>query len=287
MKNFVPFGLAVGVFLAAGAPVQAQTITAAGGNATFTFNPTAVPTTGTAIGGGSSNLDVNGAATGGDSLFETWWWYRVDGVDSREFRYSADTNPFVAAGDSMTGTFNFAEFRSDLGYQITDPDGASVRAARLSMRNSIVNTSAAVRTINIFSYADLDVNGELTNHYSYDFANGMFNVSDAAPTSSTAYFKGFGATRYQAALYTMTPGNGVRGLVADTDIDNLNNTVSGSPGDFTGAFQWTFTLAPGEGASILALIDLNPPPWPTPGTISIFGLAAVAANRRRRSAVGQ
>lgn len=276
--------------LALAGTANAQTITAAGGNATYTFNAGHIPTTTTVgtVGGGSSNLDKNGAATGGDSLFENWWWYRVDGVDTREFRYSTAAgtgspgSAFVAAGDTATATFNFTNFRSELRYQITDPDGAGTVTAHLAMNNKITNTSAAARTINIYSYADFDANGELTNNYSYNASEGRFEVADAAPTVKTAYFKGFGATAYQAAVFTSTSGTAVRGFPADADIDNLNNTVAGSPGDFTGAFQWTFTLQPGEMFDILSVMSLNTPPIPAPGALALVGLAGLAGIRRRR-----
>lgn len=275
--------------LALAGTANAQTITAAGGNATYTFNAGHVPTTSTALGGGSANLDKNGAAAGGDSLFENWWWYRVDGVDTREHRYSTAAgtgspgSAFVAGGDTATATFNFTNFRSELRYQITDPDGAGLQTAHLAMNNKITNTSAAARTINIYSYADFDVNGEVAgNIYTYNAMEGRFDVADAAPTVKSAYFKGFGATAYQAAVYTTVAGTPVRGLVGDADIDNLNNTVAGSPGDFTGAFQWTFTLQPGEMFDILSVMSLNTPPVPTPGALALVGLAGLAGLRRRR-----
>lgn len=274
--------------LALAGTANAQVITAAGGNATYTFNTGHIPTTSTAVGGGSANLDKNGAAAGGDSLFENWWWYRVDGVDTREHRYSTAAGTgspgtvFAAAGDTATATFNFTNFRSELRYQITDPDGAGTVTAHLAMNNKITNTSSVARTINIYSYADFDANGELTNNYTYNAAEGRFDVSDAAPTVKTAYFKGFGANAYQAAPFTSTVGSPVRGLAADADIDNLNNTVVGSPGDFTGAFQWTFTLQPGEMFNILSVMSLNTPPIPTPGALALVGIAGLAGLRRRR-----
>lgn len=261
---------------------DAQTITS--GNASFTWNPGAVPTDGAGIGGGSSNLDINGAAAGGDQLFENWWWYRVDGVDTREYRYHAPSSPFVSSGDTMTGTFQFDHFRSDLKYQLFGTDGEFDTIASLIITNTIVNTSDTPRTINLFAYADLDVNGELTNYYSYDAAQQEFEITDSAPTVGTAYFKGFGATAYQADFYTTTPGSRVRGLVADADIDNLNNTVSSSPGDFTGAFQWSLVLEPGAQVQIFARIGVNDqPPIPGPGFLPVAVIAAsIGLGRRRR-----
>lgn len=268
--------------LALAGTAQAQTITAAGGNAQFTYNAGAVPSTapiGT-LGGGSSNLDINGATSGGDNLFENWWYYRVQGVDTREIRYNAPANPFVAAGNTMTGTFNFANFRSELTYVISDSDGAGNATALLQMQNKITNTSAVSQTINIYSYVDFDVNGELTNTYSYDPVNGWIVVNDNAPVVSTAYYRGDGANAYQAAPFTSTSGLQVRGALADGDIDNLNNTVTGSPGDYTGAFQWTFTLNPGEMFTISAFLGVNQ--VPAPGALALVGLAGLAGLRRRR-----
>lgn len=270
--------------LALAGTASAQTINAnAPGNARFVYNAGAVPTTapvGT-LGGGSSNLNTNVAA--GDQLFENWWHYRVEGADTREVRYNAAANPFVAAGNTMSGTFNFANFRSELSYVLTDGDGAGTQQAHLLMSNKVTNTTASAQTINIYNYADYDVNGELTDTYSYNALEQRLEISDAAPTVSTAYFKGFGATAYQAAIFTTTSGAQVRGALADADVDNLNNTVTGSPGDMTGAFQWTFTLNPGEMFTMFSVLSVNQVPViPTPGALALVGLAGVAGLRRRR-----
>lgn len=261
----------------------AQTITATGGNATFTYNAGAVPTTSTAIGGGSSNL--SGGAL--DQVFENWWWYRVEGVDTREHRYSTAAgtgspgSAFVAAGNTMSSTFNFTNFRSELTYVITDPDGlAGNQVAHLAMTNKVTNTSAVARTYNIYQYGDFDMNGTAgTDTYSYNAGSGQFEVSEAG---QTGYHKGFGASAYQAAAWTSAAGTAVRGYSADADVDNLNNTVAGSPGDYSGAFQWTFTLQPGEMFSILAVMSINTQPVPAPGALALVGLAGLAGIRRRR-----
>lgn len=273
--------------LALAGTANAQTINAAApGNARFVYNSGAIPTTSTAIGGGSANLFKN-AANPPDHLFETWWWYRVDGVDAREYRYSTAAGTgspgtvFTAAGDTMTATFNFTNFRSELRYVLTDPDGASTNTAHLAMSNKVTNTSGVARTINIYSYSDYDVNATISNTYSYNAQEGRFEVTQGT-TGKMAFFKGFGANAYQAAPYTGTSGTPVRGLVSDADIDNLNNTVSGSPGDFTGAFQWTFTLQPGQMMDILSVLSLNTPPVPAPGALALVGIAGLAGLRRRR-----
>lgn len=282
MKNVIGT-LAV---LAIAGTASAQTIDAAGGNARFQYPAGAIPTTSTAIGGGSANLWKN-QSVAPDHLFENWWWYRVDGVDTREYRYSTASGTgspgtvFTAAGDTMTATFNFTNFRSELRYVITDPDGLGTNTAHLAMTNKITNTSSVARTINIFNYADYDVNGSTANTYSYNAAEGRFEVQQAGQTK-VAYFKGFGATAYQAAAWTSTSGAAVRGYVADAVVNNLNNTVTGSPGDFTGAFQWTFTLQPGEMMEILSVLSLNTPPVPTPGAVALVGIAGLAGLRRRR-----
>ncbi|MBL8745808.1 MAG: PEP-CTERM sorting domain-containing protein [Phycisphaerae bacterium] len=267
--------------LALAGTANAQTIS--NGNAQYVFNAGHVPTTSTAIGGGSANLNTNNASN--DQLFENWWWYRVDGVDTREYRYSTAAgtgspgSAFAAAGDTATATFNFTNFRSELRYVIVDTDGAGTNEARLMMTNKITNTSAAARTINIFNYADYDPAGSFSHPYSYDAGQSALVATSG---TVTCYHKGFGASAYQAAPYTTVSGTAVRGYVADTLINNLNNTVTGAPADYTGAFQWTFTLQPGEMYEILSVLSINTPPVPTPGAFALVGLAGLAGIRRRR-----
>lgn len=262
---------------------SAQTINAPGpGQARFAYNTGATPTSSTFSGAGSANLDVNGAATGGDSLFATWWHYRVDN-DAREFTYHAPANPFVAAGDTMTGTFNLPSaapsFRSELNYKIIDTDGAATNQALLQIRNKVTNTSSVSRTINIYSYTDFDPNGSFSHPYSY---NGTEQALTGSSGGVTFWFKGFGANAYAANDFDL-----LRDELDDAGVDNLNNTVVYDPttpgsGDFTGAFQWTFTLAPGEMTEILSVLSINTLPVPAPGAAGLVGLVAIAGLRRRR-----
>ncbi|MDX2114350.1 MAG: hypothetical protein SFZ24_01845 [Planctomycetota bacterium] len=274
--------MTVAAIAAISGSAMAQTITGAGGNATFAYNAGATPTSPTASAvSGSANLDANGAAAGGDSLFATWWHYRVDN-DTREFTYHAPANPFVAAGDTMTATFNLPSaapsFRSELRYQISDPDGAGTATALLQQYNRITNTSSTTRVLNVFSYADFDPNGSFSHPYSYDAGRQAFT---GASGPVTFFYKGFGANAYQANDFST-----LRGLLEDAAVTNLNNTVDGpgqsGTGDFTGAFQWTLTLAPGQSIELLSVLSLNTEPVPAPGALALVGVAGLAGLRRRR-----
>lgn len=257
-----------------------QTITAMGGNATFTYNTRAVPTTATGIGGGSSNLSLGGTADYGDQLFENWWWYREHVADTREHRYNSSGNPFTASGDTMTGTFTFERFRSDLTYTITDADGPGIGTAHLLMRNLITNTSASPITLNIYSYADLDAGGRVQQPYSYNTARGWFEC--VGENAITGYYQGFGAARHQAAPYTSSSGTPVRGLVSDGDVDNLDDTVAGTFGDFTGAFQYFIYLEPGETRSLYVSLGINTLLVPGPSAVGVLMPLIVPCVSRRR-----
>ncbi len=75
----------------------------------------------------------------------------------------------------------------------------------------------------------------------------------------------------------------IRGLLTDNSITNLNNTgLPFGPGDFTGAFQWTVTLAPGEAFTATASMTVTY--IPAPSALALLGLGGlIGCGRRRRS----
>lgn len=286
MKRVNQTVIAAAGLVALAGTAMAQTITATGGNAQFSYGAGAVATSPTVASGttvGNANLDINGAAAGGDQVFQTWWHYRV-GADTREFSYHAAANPFVAAGNTMTGTFNLPSaapvFSSTLRYVMEDPDGAGVSTSLLKQFNTVTNTSGAPQTLNIFSYADFDPNGSLSHPYSYDVGQQALSGNSGGVTF---FYKGFGATAYQATDYSL-----LRTALHDTAVTNLNNSIDGvvgvgpGSGDFTGGFQWTLALAPGQSVELLAVLSVNTPPVPAPGMAAVLGLAGLAGIRRRR-----
>jgi len=178
---------------------------------------------------------VNGAA-GFDHLFQNWWWYRVNGVDVREFAFANATGT-VPGGNTATTTWTFANFTAALTYLVQD---SGANAGRLGQAMSITNTTSAEISLALYNYTDFDLGGTaVADSAVVGPGPQTIRITDAG---TFAEFECPGATAYGVTTFA-----GLRGTLADADIDNLNNTgLPFGPGDFTGAFQWNVILAPGE-----------------------------------------
>jgi hypothetical protein len=229
------------------------------------------PTSGTGTVSGAA-FRVNGA-TGLDHVFETWWWFRVEG-DTREFALNNAAGT-VAAGNTATTTWNMAgaaggspyAFSAVLTYTVTDT-GENLGQVAQSM--VITNTGSDAITLNLFQYTDFDVNGTAST----DSATGGLDGITISDGPFTILYQGVGASAYQVTTFAT-----LRGLLTNTTVDNLNNTgLPFGPGDFTGGFQWTLTLGAGESTTVMASMAVIP----TPASLALLGLGGLAAARRRR-----
>lgn len=285
----------VGACAMSGAAMAQFRITPGGANAgNGLFEITAVATTSlTGAGQGSANFRQFGAVTTGnpDHIFASAWWFRVNGVDTREYTFG---NGAAAGGPSMTavlvgdntgnldtGGWNYNvtgpgatapsyAFTAQMRYQIfAGTGGPAVIQTAL-----ITNTGQSAINMSLFSYNDFDVNGTAgTDTYVHN--GNWYNIVDGP---STVNWAGFGSTAYQATAFAI-----VRGFLSDALITNLNNTVAGSPGDFTGAYQWDgLALGVGQSVMVMGSFALNGDPIPAPGAAALLALGGLAGARRRR-----
>lgn len=245
-------------------------------------------TTRTGTGGGNGNFVPQGAA---DNLFQTWWWYRVDNAtppaggsyaDTREYAFSRLQSKNVT-GNNMTlnysetsdGTANgFSLFDASIFYTITNngSGGSLVTAV-----NTITNQSGNPLTLSLFGYVDYDVPASSSTNtavFAGDLSSGRFVVTG---TTQIAEYRFLNASAYQVSSYST-----VRGLLANTSIDNLNNTgLPFASGDFTGAVEWNVTLGVRESISLMTSYVANPVPEPATMLALAGGLALLARRRRR------
>ncbi len=256
------------------------------GNGLFEITGTAFPTSLTTTGNSTANFRPTGT-TGTDQMFASWWWFRVNGVDTREFTFG---NASVAGGPTSSGAWvgdatgnldtggaNFTVSNSTGGYSFTSQQRwqifAGANGPAVIQTNTITNTGSSAMSISLFSYNDFDVNGTAgTDTYSHN--GNWFTISDGAFTVNWA---GFNSNAFQATAFAT-----LRGLLANTAIDNLNNTVAGSPGDFTGGYQWNLEIGAGQSATVMGSFAINGDPIPTPGAAALLGLAGLVSVRRRR-----
>jgi hypothetical protein len=227
-----------------------------------------------ATGGGNVTFTDQGSS---DQLFQQWWWYRVNGVDSREFALSNLTGKTVS-GNHMV--LNYAEtegFSAAVDYTLTNQGANALLTATVFITNT--STSGSQLNMSFFDYFDFDMNtsgGDDSATLVSDNPALRMRIGDSGGPMSAEY-RAIDGVAYQVATYST-----IRTFLADASTNNLNSTgLPFGPGDFTGANQWNFTLNPNEQIAIQTSMVLTP--VPEPATMAVLGLGALALIRRRRA----
>lgn len=207
------------------------------------------------------------AAVGADQLFQSWWWYRVDGENFE--------TPFDEGLPEFTEYFgNTASFQgteaNGLAYLMTW--SVNDATGTLSTTIRVTNTNSVPLVLNLYHYADLDLAGTI----------GSDEATPAGPTSMNVFDEGIEVlyTGQDADLWMAGNFPAVRDVLTDNAAQDLDNTgLDFGPGDFAGAFQWQDrTLGAGETLSFTATLDAVP----SPGGVVVLAIAGVGALRRRR-----
>lgn len=223
------------------------------------------------IGTGPSDQPFADFSVGGtgnpDHLFQNWWWFRVQG-DTNETAFNSATS-WSYTGNTARLEFSTASFDAVIQFTVTSiRNGLGV----LTTTATVFNTSNDSLNLNLFNYSDLDMN-ETAGNDSADL-NGVniIRVTDGGSTGWRANYEGTDA--YQVASFA-----GLRNLLNDPNADDLNNTgLPFGPGDWTGAFQWSFSIGSQSAATASATITIIP----TPGALALAGVGGLLAARRRR-----
>lgn len=257
-------GLAVA---ASAASAQSGTgFTISDGNAFFTGGAT--PTTaasGTSI---TADFRVTGA-TGTDHLFGNWWYYRLEGTNTREFRFANQTGPTVVAGNTATRTFNFPEFTATLTYQINSTGPVSGMLTQTLVINPLISGN-----LNIYNYADFFISGQDANDTAPMAGTSGMNIMDTVTGQVLNFGASPAATNFQVGAF-----GDITTLMGNAGPDNLTNVNSTVPAgsDIGGGFQWTAAVAVGQPITIVETFSI-----PAPGAAALLGLGGLLAARRRR-----
>lgn len=262
------------------------TITPGGANAgNGVFSQGAAATSPASVGLSGANLRPT-IATSPDQLFQDAWFFRVAN-DTREFAFAtgssggytltsalvgnnAGTLDIGGYDHTVTNTAAGTSFTANLRWQIFSNAAGPYVAYTATINNTSIPGVVGDLNISLFHYNDFDANATAATD-TYSYSNGVFTVSDGPVT---LFHSGNNANAYQAAVFSAN-----RMGLNDALVTNLNNTVVGSPGDYTGAFQWNLTIPAGGSMTIGGVIGYA---IPAPGAVALFGFAGLAATRRRR-----
>lgn len=239
--------------------------TATNGNSTFTLGDYTGTDTGT---GARSNFSVGGPGNP-NHAFQTWWWYRVEG-DTRERSFANAVNSDWSNAGQGRLEYETDDFFAVMTFQVTGiSDGYGV----LTQTLTVLNTSNSTKTINLFNYNDVDLGGTAGGDSATLNGPNVIRITDSS-TPWVAFYEGTDA-------YGVDSFANLRAELSDGDVDNMaSNGLPFGPGDFTGAFQWSFTLNAGGAATASATLTITN--IPTPGALALAGIGGLAAFRRKR-----
>jgi hypothetical protein len=227
-------------------PQLPREFTLTDGDATFTLRGIRGERT-TSAGGLGDYKSLGGTAP--DHMFQNWWWYRT-GTDTREFALSNLTAFEQPQANTVSLTYEESGLRYEINYTLTDAgDNQAVVVAQLTITNA---TSTPIE-LNLFNYSDFDMEQSAGSDRGELVRPGYIRVYETNTAHIVAAETPFA---WQIGAFPS-----VRNLLTDTDIDDLNNSGSPfGPGDFTGAFQWQYTLNAGASRSLQLLLTLNVEP---------------------------
>ncbi|MEM9177459.1 MAG: PEP-CTERM sorting domain-containing protein [Myxococcota bacterium] len=287
--NTIPGWKAFALALLIACPLPAFAIgTVTDGGVTFGYTQNFNTTSGNTV-----NTDFTGAAAG-DQLFESWWFFRLQG-DGQEFAFGTpDFEDYTLNGGSV-GQLDWLDpsgtglFSATLGFEVRET-GANEGVVFQNLQ--ITNTGLSDLTIDIFHYTDLDLGGSFGNDEAVQVANPTHIELSISDPDTTAPLIAYGADHYQ-----VTTWRALLNELTDDGFDDLNDTGApfavGSGADFTGAFQWTRTIAAGSSTEYMvqfgsdsALQDRTSSLVPEPGSgllgaLGLMGLASYGRKARR------
>lgn len=239
--------------------------TATNGLSSFTLNDYTGDDTGT---GALSSFSVGGAGNP-DHAFQTWWWYRVEG-DSRERSFANAVNSDWSSPGKGRLEYQTDDFFAVMSFQVTGiADGYGV----LTQTLTVLNTSNTTKTFNLFNYNDVDLAGSAGGDSATLNSPNVIRITDAN-SPWVAFYEGTDA-------FGVDSFANLRAELADNGVDNFGSSgLPFGPGDFTGGFQWSFTLNAGGAATASATLTITT--VPTPGALAMAGLSGLAAFRRKR-----
>lgn len=200
----------------------------------------------------SPEVNFTGVGTG-DQLFESGWWFRVQG-DTQETVFPTPTTVNYTGAVATIAWTDLAG--RGLGVAKTiNLTSAGAGQGEAGTTIAVTNNGAAAITLHLFNMIDLDVNGSAaTDNAILVQPNNYIRVNDA--TAGQCEYRGPGAVAYQVLPFAATTD--VAAQLSNTTVTDFPNTgLPFGPGDFTAGFQWTLQLAPGATGTVQLFVACN------------------------------
>ncbi len=183
-----------------------------------------------------------------DSLNQVGWFYRAQG-ETREHALPAPDQETYADGQ-LTAVWNDLDGKGFYVIEVTRVlDGEGPSGGLLSLL-TVHNSNAEPRSFDLFHYANPNVAGTSGNDVAALLRTNYLQLGDGAePTARLRYRAPW------AQHFKLGTAAAVRGLLVDSDVDDLDDTaVLFGPGDVGAAFQFTLVI-PANG-SLVAPVSL-------------------------------
>jgi hypothetical protein len=215
----------------------------------------------------SPETNFTGVGTG-DYLFESGWWFRIEG-DTAETVFPAPTTQNYT-GD--TATINWTNL-GGRNFNVTKTHVLTSAAAgqgEVATTLTVTNTSAQTITLHLFHMNDFDVNGSAAGDsaVSVDGNPNYIRINDA--TTGQAEYRAPGAVGH--LVLPFAAASDVAAQLSNATVTNFTNTgLPFGPGDITAGFQWTLVLGPGQPPPRPGEVDeRGGPPPASSATIRVF-----------------
>lgn len=183
-----------------------------------------------------------------DILVQSGWWYRVQGVSTREHPLPA---PSSSTWQENLAVFWWEDLAGIAGLDLTlrvrvidneDPSGTLAYEVR------VVNGSGQPLTLHMFHYLDVDLEGSAGDDVLAVQQPGFLKLSDASAAGAVGRYRAHEAIKYKAGTPTA-----VKALLNNFVVDDLDDCCAvAAPSDVAAAFQWSGHFEPAPSSYPLA-----------------------------------
>jgi len=209
----------------------------------------------------SAGLQGAEATPSASTIYQTGWWYRVNGVQTREYPLPApDTETYNLDGTGSAVWNNLAGFGLELheAFRITDNGGPS---ATYHSELTLLNHTASPIGLAIFHYLDADAGGTFTGDSGVLAATSLIRFVDGARVVRYEAYDESGSGPSPPHAFAAGNASTLKTRLTDAAIDDLaDDGLPFGPGDMAAAYEWSGSVYPGSGWGVLYVnVSVNTP----------------------------